>query len=124
MIAFEFWSLAGSLKSKVRLTDDQLNAARRMSFPHIIRNPAILGGKPIIAGTRISVELILELIAAGRTPEDILEGYPSLTETHIAEAMSWGIRLKDKPSLAGALKGHLPKDAVAWQRKIRKEWDR
>ncbi|MEI6511267.1 MAG: DUF433 domain-containing protein [Candidatus Uhrbacteria bacterium] len=95
-----------------------------MSFPHIVQNPAILGGKPIIAGTRISVELILELIAVGQTLEDILEGYPSLTETHINEAISWGIRLTDKPSLAGTLKGRLPKDAVGWQRKIRKEWDR
>ena len=69
---------------------------RPLLYPHIVRNPAILGGKPIIAGTRISVELILELIAAGRTPEDIVEGYPSLTKELIAEAVSSSIRLTDE----------------------------
>lgn len=60
-----------------------------MPFPHIIRNPGILGGKPIIAGTRISVEFILELIASGMTMSDILEGYPFLSESLVKEAVAF-----------------------------------
>lgn len=41
-------------------------------------NPKIFGGKPIIRGMRISVELILSLLAQGETPEVILDDYPNL----------------------------------------------
>ena len=40
-------------------------------------NPEIFGGKPIIRGMRISVELILSLLAQGDTPETILTDYPA-----------------------------------------------
>ena len=46
----------------------------------IISDPSIMMGKPVIAGTRISVELILEKIAAGETIEQLLEAHPRLTE--------------------------------------------
>jgi len=45
----------------------------------IVANPKILGGKPIIRGTRISVEFILELLASGMSEDEILEDYPHLT---------------------------------------------
>lgn len=41
-------------------------------------NPKIFGGKPIIRGRRLAVEHILGMLAAGDTPETILEGYPWL----------------------------------------------
>ena len=43
----------------------------------------ILTGKPVVRGTRISVELIVELLAAGWTHEQILASYPHLTEEDI-----------------------------------------
>lgn len=46
---------------------------------YIISDPKILVGKPIIKGTRISVELILELFSLGWTEEQILDSYPSLS---------------------------------------------
>ncbi len=46
---------------------------------HIISDPEILIGKPTIKGTRISVELILELFSLGWTEQQILESYPSIT---------------------------------------------
>lgn len=46
---------------------------------HIHSNPDILVGKPVIKGTRISVELILELFAEGWAEVDILESYPTLS---------------------------------------------
>jgi uncharacterized protein (DUF433 family) len=44
----------------------------------IIADPAIFGGKPIVSGMRISVELILSLLAQGETQDAILEDYPAL----------------------------------------------
>lgn len=52
-------------------------------------DPRIMMGKPVIAGTRITVELILEKLAAGETSEDILEAHPQLTAEAISEALSF-----------------------------------
>jgi uncharacterized protein (DUF433 family) len=52
-------------------------------FEHIHTDPKILGGKPVIRGTRISVELILELLAAGWSIESVLESYPHVTREDI-----------------------------------------
>jgi uncharacterized protein (DUF433 family) len=46
----------------------------------IISDKQVLLGKPIIKGTRISVELILELLASGWTERQLLESYPNLSE--------------------------------------------
>lgn len=54
-----------------------------MSTSIITRNPKILGGKPVIMGTRISVELIMRKFANGYTPEDLLKNYPHLTKEQI-----------------------------------------
>ena len=45
----------------------------------IISNPNIMKGKSVVAGTRITVESILENLAAGESPEQILEEHPRLT---------------------------------------------
>ena len=55
----------------------------------IVSNPKILMGKPVVAGTRISVELILEKLAAGETPEQIIESYPRLTAEAIRAALAF-----------------------------------
>ena len=44
----------------------------------ITADPSIFGGKPIIRGMRISVELVLSLLAQGERTEDILDDYPDL----------------------------------------------
>lgn len=46
---------------------------------YIHSDPKILVGKPVVKGTRLSVEFILELFAAGWTEEQVLENYPTLT---------------------------------------------
>ena len=55
----------------------------------IISDPGILQGKPCIAGTRISVELIVELFSLEYTVEDIIEGYPHLTREQIFAALAF-----------------------------------
>lgn len=55
----------------------------------IISDPNIMLGKPVIAGTRITVELILEKLAAGETREEILEAHPHLTLEAIQAALAF-----------------------------------
>ncbi|MCH8923362.1 MAG: DUF433 domain-containing protein [Planctomycetes bacterium] len=54
----------------------------------IVSNPAVLGGKPCIKGTRISVEMILEWIASGAGRDDILKAYPQLTTEDVEQALN------------------------------------
>jgi len=46
---------------------------------HIEMNPDVMGGKPVIKGTRITVEIVLDWLAAGWTAAEIFENYPRLT---------------------------------------------
>ena len=55
----------------------------------ITADPQILGGKPIIHGTRISVDFILELFAAGVSREEILTDYPHLTSEAISACLTF-----------------------------------
>jgi uncharacterized protein (DUF433 family) len=56
---------------------------------HIISDPKILGGKPIIKNTRISVDFILQLLASNMSVNDILKGYPHLTVEKILSAIKF-----------------------------------
>ena len=62
----------------------------------ITQDPKILGGKPIIAGTRISVETILELISSGMEKNEILKEYPFLTKKQIQAAVNYAAKLVGK----------------------------
>ncbi|HLX11300.1 MAG TPA: DUF433 domain-containing protein [Bacteroidota bacterium] len=55
----------------------------------IIANPAIMLGKPIIKGTRITVELILRKLSSGYTMEEILDQYPSITREDILATLEY-----------------------------------
>jgi uncharacterized protein (DUF433 family) len=55
-------------------------------------NPSVMMGKPVIAGTRITVELILEKLAAGETVEQILEAHPRLTREAIQAAIAFAAK--------------------------------
>ncbi|MCX7109829.1 MAG: DUF433 domain-containing protein [Candidatus Methylumidiphilus sp.] len=56
-------------------------------------DPAILVGKPIIKGTRISVELILDRVADGWTMEDILASYPHINREEVLAALSFAAEI-------------------------------
>ena len=58
-------------------------------FNHIAYDPEILGGKPHIAGTRLSIEFILELFASGATKDEILKAYPQLKTEAVEEALKY-----------------------------------
>jgi len=55
----------------------------------ITANPKIFGGKPIIRGMRISVELILSLLAQGETAETLIEDYPELQPEDIRACLAY-----------------------------------
>jgi len=53
----------------------------------IVSDPGIALGKPVVSGTRITVELILEKLGAGETVEDLLEAHPRLTAEGVKAAL-------------------------------------
>lgn len=59
----------------------------------IVVDPRIMGGKPVIRGTRIPVYLILELIANGWTIDDILKEYPHLTREDVLATVRYAARV-------------------------------
>ena len=60
-----------------------------MQFHFITSNPGILGGKPIISGSRISVEIILEWLASGGTIEKIYQQNQHLPKGSVEEALMY-----------------------------------
>ncbi len=70
------------------------NLLNRITF-----NPKVLAGKPIIRGLRISVAMILELLAKGATTEEILEDYPELEPEDIRAALFYAYQLVDKEEI-------------------------
>jgi uncharacterized protein (DUF433 family) len=55
----------------------------------IVLDPEILAGKPVIRGTRIAVEFMLELLADGQSEQDILAEYPGLVHEDILACLSY-----------------------------------
>jgi uncharacterized protein (DUF433 family) len=55
----------------------------------IVRDPRILGGRPHVRGTRLSVGFLLDLVASGATQADILRKYPELTRGGLSRALRW-----------------------------------
>jgi uncharacterized protein (DUF433 family) len=56
---------------------------------YIERNPDVMQGKPIIKGTRITVELLMRKLANGYGTEDLLKSYPHLTREQILAALEY-----------------------------------
>ena len=63
-----------------------------MGINMIKSDPAVMMGKPVIAGTRITVELILEKLAAGETVEQILDAHPRLSREAISAALLYAVQ--------------------------------
>jgi uncharacterized protein (DUF433 family) len=55
----------------------------------VVSNPGVMMGKPVIAGTRITVESILGKLAAGETVEQVLEAHPRLNEDAVRAALAF-----------------------------------
>ncbi|OGE31279.1 hypothetical protein A3C59_00790 [Candidatus Daviesbacteria bacterium RIFCSPHIGHO2_02_FULL_36_13] len=71
----------------------------------IVSDPKILGGKPVIAGTRISVELIMNFLSAGMSVKDILSEYPELKKSEVMAAIDYAAKLVTKSKTTRATAG-------------------
>ena len=76
------------------LPDDFAHATRYADYVRdyreiVVSDPSVMMGKPVIAGTRITVELILEKLAAGEMVEQILEAHPRLNEDAVRAALAF-----------------------------------
>ena len=68
---------------------------------HITADPTVLVGKPVIKGTRLAVEFILELIAEGWSEADMFRNYPGLTREQMLACVAYAKdRLSDERLLA------------------------
>lgn len=65
----------------------------------IVIDEKICGGKPVIKGTRITVEFILELLANGWSYEEILKNYPHLKKKDILEAIKYAVEVLKEEKL-------------------------
>ena len=70
-------------------TSTQADIAAMSTSNRIEINPEIMLGKPVIRGTRITVELLLRSLSEGATEADLLEAYPHLTHEDIQAAIAY-----------------------------------
>ncbi len=71
-----------------------------MTFDRITYNPLQMGGKPCIRGMRVTVGMVVGLIAAGRTRDEILRAYPYLEAADIDQALAyaaWRLEEREQP---------------------------
>jgi uncharacterized protein (DUF433 family) len=59
----------------------------------IVVNPKVMAGKPILKGTRITVELVLRLLAQGQSTEEILKDYPHLAKDDITAVLLYAAKI-------------------------------
>ncbi len=73
-----------------------------MQHPRIKRDPKVMFGKPVIAGTRITAEHILRCLGAGDTVQEIIEDHPHLTEEDIRAAQTYAADYMSREGLIAA----------------------
>jgi uncharacterized protein (DUF433 family) len=71
-------------------------------FERIVCDANVLGGKPCIKGTRISVEFLLELAASGASRDDIVRSYPHLAPADVEEALRYAVHFLENDVLVFA----------------------
>ena len=59
----------------------------------IVVDPAVCNGRPVVRGTRITAQTVLEFLAAGDSVDDVLEEYPSLTRADVQACLDYAARV-------------------------------
>jgi uncharacterized protein (DUF433 family) len=71
-------------------------------FPRIAVDPAVCGGRPVVAGTRVRVTDILEMLAGGASVAEIIADFPYLSEPDVCAALSYAAAAADHPVVLAA----------------------
>ncbi len=79
------------------MTNSSQNTQPFKNYYWIVWHPDLLGGKPTVKGTRISVALVLECLAAGMTAEQIAEEYEGFPMDCIPEVLTFASQQANKP---------------------------
>lgn len=71
-------------------------------FPRIAVDPNVCGGRPVVAGTRVRVTDILEMLAGGASMTEIVTDFPYLSEEDVRAALSYAAAAADHPIVLAA----------------------
>jgi uncharacterized protein (DUF433 family) len=71
-------------------------------FPRIAVDPLICGGRPVVAGTRMRVSDVLEMLAGGATPAEIAADFPYLSEDDVRAVLAYAAAQIDHPVVLAA----------------------
>ena len=82
---------------KIRAFTDTFTRMTLPGHPRIAINPAICGGRPIVAGSRMRVRDILEMLAGGATPAEITADFPYVGEADVRAVLAYAAGLADHP---------------------------
>ena len=75
-----------------------MNAEEEL-LERIVVNPKIMGGKPIVKGTRITVEQVLKMLAQGLTSKEILKDYPHLSKDDVAAVLLYAAKVTSEEEI-------------------------
>jgi Uncharacterized conserved protein len=76
------------------------DSAYNRLLKRVVSDPKVLGGEPCIRGTRIHVAVVLDSLAEGLTPTEIIDHYPPLTEDDVRAAVAYAAELARTVSAA------------------------
>jgi uncharacterized protein (DUF433 family) len=71
-------------------------------FPRIVVNPSICGGRPTIAGTRMRVTDILDMLASGASQAEIVGDFPYIADEDVFAALEYAAAMTDHPIVIAA----------------------
>ena len=71
-------------------------------FPRISVDPMVCGGRPVVAGTRVRVSDVLEMLAGGASPTEIVADFPYLSDPDIRAVLAYAAAQFDHPVAAAA----------------------
>ncbi len=74
----------------------------RVIYPRIAVDPAVCGGRPTVAGTRVRVSDVLEMLAQGAAEGEILADYPYLAREDIRAVLAYAAHAADHPIVSAA----------------------
>jgi uncharacterized protein (DUF433 family) len=103
ILDLEAIEIRGRLEHSLESEHDRVEGLAMTDLDRITFDPAVMGGKACIRGLRVTVSMILGLLAAGRSRDEILAAYPYLEPEDIDQALgyaAWRLQEQDAPLAA------------------------